>query len=63
MVYGAASVYKGIHLRGREAYTTVPNGYNSEFHAQKQSSGNWILKKLKKERLLNTIWLEASGSM
>ena len=37
--------------------------YNSEFHAQKQSSGNWILKKLKKDRLLNTIWLEASGSM
>ena len=37
--------------------------YNSEFHAQKQSSGNWILKKLKKNRLLNTIWLEASGSM
>ena len=25
MVYGAASVYKGINLRGREAYTTVPN--------------------------------------
>ena len=36
--------------------------YNSEFHAQKQSSGNWILKKLKKDRLLNTIWLEASGT-
>ena len=30
---------------------------NSEFHVQKQSSGNWILKKLKKDRLLNTIWL------
>ena len=25
MVYGAASVYKGINLRGREAYNTVPN--------------------------------------
>ena len=37
--------------------------YNSEFHAQKQSSGTWKLKKLKKDRLLNTIWLEASGSM
>ena len=24
-MYGAASVYKGINLRGREAYTTVPN--------------------------------------
>ena len=25
MVYGAASVYKGINLRGREANNTVPN--------------------------------------
>ena len=25
MVYGAASVCKGINLRGREAYATVPN--------------------------------------
>ena len=25
IVYGAARVYKGINLRGREAYTTVPN--------------------------------------
>ena len=25
MVYGAARVCKGINLRGREAYATVPN--------------------------------------
>ena len=25
IVYGAASVYKGINLRGREANNTVPN--------------------------------------
>ena len=25
MVYGAARVYKGINLRGREANNTVPN--------------------------------------
>ena len=25
MVYGAASVYKGINLRGREANNTAPN--------------------------------------
>ena len=26
--YGAARVCKGINLRGREAYATVPNNYN-----------------------------------
>ena len=33
MVYGAASVYKGINLRGREAYTTVPNSSARVFQA------------------------------
>ena len=27
MVYGAARVCKGINLRGREAYATVPNKF------------------------------------
>ena len=27
MVYGAARVCKGINLRGREAYATVPNTF------------------------------------
>ena len=32
MVYGAARVCKGINLRGREAYATVPNiGTSSKY--------------------------------
>ena len=39
MVYGAARVCKGINLRGREAYATVPNmstQYEGDTHVLKK---------------------------